>query len=518
MTEPQDQQPRVLIVDDNDANRYAAARILQNAGYRTLEAATGGEGLEAAEREQPDVIMLDVQLPDIIGFEVAQRLRANPKTRHLAVLQISASYTDADAKATGLEAGADSYLTHPVEPQVLIGTIQALIRVRTAERALSEALERERRAHAEAEASARQFKLLAEAIPQIVYVAGRDGTPEYYNQNWFSYTREDPRSLPDWTTAVHEDQREEIRSGWQDALRQGTDFRAELRLCRHDGAYRWHLLRALPLQLWESGEVVRWFATFTDIHELKEAQRERERLAAELRRAVQDRDELLAIASHDLRSPLSALGLRLDLLIKRCQQPEQYPEPEDLREQLDGLRATVTRLGGMLEDLLDISQVSSGHIRLNATEVDLAAIAAEVVGRCAEEASASDTPLRLQTDGAVWGEWDRLRLEQVVSNLVSNAVKYGAGSPVDVYVDWDGDQARLMVQDRGRGIAADQQKAIFQRYRRLNDDLSARESGSFGLGLWIVQRIVSAFGGEVGVDSQPGEGSCFTVRLPCRRR
>ena len=142
---PDDRRRTILAVDDTEANRYTLARVLQHEGFAVLEAATGGDGLQRAVEDQPDLILLDVRLPDMSGFEVCRRLKDDPRTSAIPVVQISASFTDAASRARGLEGGADAYLTHPIEPPVLAATVRAMLRVREAEheaRVARESLER----------------------------------------------------------------------------------------------------------------------------------------------------------------------------------------------------------------------------------------------------------------------------------------------------------------------------------------------------------------------------------------
>src|SRR4030042_2318404 len=149
----------ILNVDDDDASRYAISRTLRQAGFDVKEASNGREALRVAE-EQPDLILLDVNLPDINGFEVCKTLKNNPLTSHIPVLHLSATYLNDEAKVKGLET-ADGYLTQPVEPPVLIATIKALLRMKRAEKALRE--------------SEAKFRTLVEQIPAITYIAALDG-------------------------------------------------------------------------------------------------------------------------------------------------------------------------------------------------------------------------------------------------------------------------------------------------------------------------------------------------------
>jgi signal transduction histidine kinase len=158
-----------------------------------------------------------------------------------------------------------------------------------------------------------------------------------------------------------------------------------------------------------------------------------------------------------------------------------------------------------------VSRLGSGRLVLDLEEVDLAALAAEVIDRLQVEAALSKTPLRLSTAPSVIGRWDRARLEQVLSNLLSNSLKYGAGRPVDLEVRAEADEAIAIVRDRGIGIAPESHVRIFSKFERAAPE---RHFTGLGLGLWICREVVDAMDGRIEVASAPGEGAVFTVRLP----
>jgi signal transduction histidine kinase len=224
----------------------------------------------------------------------------------------------------------------------------------------------------------------------------------------------------------------------------------------------------------------------------------------ELRRAIEARDDFMSAASHELRTPLTALFLHLDRLDRALHRGER----PDLGAALPRLRAAARRLERLVESLLDVSRVAQHRLVLEREPVDLAALAEEVVARVLETTS---TPIVVRRGGAVVGRWDRLRVEQVVENLVGNAVKFGGEAPVEVAVDATPEMARLVVRDRGIGIPAHDQARIFEPFERA---VPALHFGGIGLGLWIVRHAVEAHGGSIAVESQPGEGATFTVLLP----
>jgi signal transduction histidine kinase len=164
-----------------------------------------------------------------------------------------------------------------------------------------------------------------------------------------------------------------------------------------------------------------------------------------------------------------------------------------------------------VRELLDVSRITSGRLKLEVGEVDLVAVTREVATRCAEDAARARCELRLDVPETVVGAWDRLRLDQVLQNLLSNALKYGHGQPVEVTVRADADSATVTVRDHGIGIAEEDQARLFQKFERM---ASERHYSGFGLGLWIVKQILDAMGGSIHVESAPGRGSTFRVVLP----
>ncbi|WP_257451449.1 ATP-binding protein [Archangium lipolyticum] len=238
------------------------------------------------------------------------------------------------------------------------------------------------------------------------------------------------------------------------------------------------------------------------------AEAEEARLAAE--RAVRVRDDFLSVASHELKTPLTSLSLQLHALLKRARQT-QRPEDTEQVERLEKAQRHLQKLARMMDDLLDASRVAEGQLRLDLGDVDLVRLVREALERFQEEAQRTGTHLELRGDDAVVGRWDRARLEQVVTNLVSNALKYGAGSPVELHVRSSGTLALLEVTDHGIGISPEDLARIFEKFERA---VPVRKYGGFGLGLYIVRQLVEAMGGAVDAESTPGKGTTFHIALP----
>jgi signal transduction histidine kinase len=238
------------------------------------------------------------------------------------------------------------------------------------------------------------------------------------------------------------------------------------------------------------------------------AEAEAARAAAE--QAVRARDEFLSIASHELNTPMSALMLSLESLLEgtggALAQPEIVKKLGSLAERQG------RRLTRLIRDLLDVTRLDRGGLELKPERVELGALVRETLVRFRPELVRARTEAALEVAEEVVGRWDPARLDQVVVNLLSNAAKFGAGQPIAVRVGRRGAWAWLQVIDHGIGIDTASQGRIFERFER---GVSAEHYGGLGLGLYISRRIVEAHGGSLGVHSVPGEGSTFTIELPC---
>jgi signal transduction histidine kinase len=249
-----------------------------------------------------------------------------------------------------------------------------------------------------------------------------------------------------------------------------------------------------------NGQVARWFGSLTDVDEQKQAHEQS-------RAAVRLRDEFLSIASHELRTPLTSLRLQMDGLVRLAAAPRESRDAR-LSQKIDATVRQVDRLSSLIDSLLDVSRISTGQLRMQREIFDLAETAREVVERWREAATAAGSELRCALDGPVIASWDRLRLEQVLINLISNAVKYGAGKPIDVVLDTEQPEVRLSVSDRGIGIDVDDQQRIFGRFERA---ATVDQYGGLGLGLYIARQIAEGHGARIEVDSRPGVGSTFSL-------
>lgn len=233
------------------------------------------------------------------------------------------------------------------------------------------------------------------------------------------------------------------------------------------------------------------------------------RLLQRSREAIQIRDEFLSIASHELLTPLTALQANVQSLMRQRRQGEPV-SPERLERGLEIADRQVQRLTRLVRELLDVSRIESGRGRLDPEPFDLSGLVEELVVRYREEAERHGSEMHVDAPPGATGVWDRDRLEQVITNLISNAIKYGNARPIHVEVGSDASTAWVAVRDRGIGIAPERLPTIFQRFERA---APGSGYGGLGLGLYIAQQITEAHGGRIAVSSTPGKGSCFTLIL-----
>ncbi|BDG03105.1 sensor histidine kinase [Anaeromyxobacter oryzae] len=363
---------------------------------------------------------------------------------------------------------------------------------------LSEVKEAER---AIRESEARLRRVLA-AMPQLVVVVGPGGV-EFANPQLLEFAG---RSVDELGPApllalVHPEERARAEEEWARTLATGASATAEHRLRAADGSWRWFLVSAVPLEV-EADRVARWFVACTDI----QAQKETEEAKSQ---AIVARDVFMSVASHELKTPITSALLQVqqaERLLRR-----DAPSVEKVPERLAAAAASVSRLGGLVEALLDVSRIATGRLVLERARFDLSEAVREVTARFGDAARRSGSELEVSLAPGVVTEGDRLRIEQVVTNLLANALKYGAGTAVRVSLRREGTRAVVEVADGGIGIAPEDQARIFERFERA---VPARHYGGLGLGLWIARQIVDASGGTIRVESAPGRGATFAVELP----
>ena len=492
-------EPILLNINDNEANRYALTRMLRAAGFQVVEGGTGAEALRLASEVKPDLVILDVKLPDLNGIEVCRRLKSDPLTASAVVLHLSANYIRTENKVEGLESGADGYLTQPVESSELLATVRSLLRMRQAEE--------------ESRAAALQWKATFESLGDGVCLLDREGRVMRANRAFLALLGRPEDKV--------------LGYPFEELMRAASGGEAELPpscgsvlSCREEtevglGA-RWYRVAANPVE-GAGGVVTGAVRILTDItgrRELEDALRQR---AADLAEADRRKDEFLAMLAHELRNPLAAIVNALHLV-------------ESTKSEADGMASKALQvmmrqsqhMARMVDDLLDVSRFNRGHIELRRALVDLRQVVQQSVD--ARRRAIQDKGLQLEVSlppgsGGLWMNGDATRLEQVVSNLLDNATKYtesGGHVFVGVMVEGKGPerQAVLRVRDTGIGMGPELMARVFELFVQAEQQLD-RSRGGLGIGLTLVRRLVELHGGKVLVHSEgEGRGSEMTVRLP----
>ena len=361
-------------------------------------------------------------------------------------------------------------------------------------------------ARREAEAQKEElFRALVENLPELAWSAQPDGGIDYFNRRWYEYTGTTFEEVRGWGwQKVHAPETlPEVMRRLKHSIETGEPFEMVFPMRGADGVFRWFLTRMQPLRD-SHGEIVRWFGTNANVDEQR-------RQATALKEAVEARDIFLSVASHELKTPLTPMALRLQGLARVLDKQADSAFVQQVRSYTEGAKRQIDRLAALVNDLLDVSRISSGRFRMELEPTDLAALARDVVTRFEPEAQRAGSSLELHAPPSLSALSAKLRVEQVFTNLVDNAIKYGAGRPISVTLEREGELARFTVVDQGIGVAPEHLSRIFERFERA---VSERNYGGLGLGLYISRTIVESLGGTIQVRSEPGRGARFIVELP----
>lgn len=352
-----------------------------------------------------------------------------------------------------------------------------------------------------------EYERSVDVSPAILWITGVDGSCSYLSKQWFEFTgqKEEDALGFGWLEATHPDDKKRTADIYLAANAAQKPFYAEYRLQTKDGSYRWAIDAGNP-RYDQEGNYIGYAGSVFDIHDLKVFEEE-------LREALRSRDEFLSIASHELKTPLTSLKLQAQMQQRMLNKnnPDVYSH-ENVQELVQLMDKQVSRLTRLVDDMLDVSRIRTGHLRIQREEVDLHGLVLEAINRLEAQFESNGSPLPvLSAEGDLKGWWDRLRLEQVITNLLTNAIRYGNKQEVLVKLQSLGSVVRLEVIDKGIGISQSARERIFDRFER---SINSNEVSGLGLGLFITKQIVVAHQGKIWVESEMNKGSCFIIELP----
>lgn len=484
----------ILNVDDNDGARYVKTRILQGAGFQVAEAANGTDALTMARRLLPELVLLDVKLPDINGIEVCRQIKADLATGTILVLQTSAALTGRDDKIRGLEGGADNYLAAPIEADELIANVNALLRLQ--------------RTQADLRNSEERFRQLTDNIEDVFWMFSLDGSELLYVSNAYATMWNRPAQLlerapGDWLDAIHADDRAAVAARWQLAGA-GEPFDEEYRLTMPGAGVRWVRDRAFLVR--DAADVPYRIARITsDITQRRDME---DRLHA----ADDNKNDFLATLAHELRNPLSPIRNAVALM------GEVAPADVALHQKARQIIVRqVAHLSRLVDDLLDVARISQGKLTLQLQRTELHAVVDSALETAQPMLESREHRLVVDVPPEpLWINGDPVRLAQAIGNLLHNAAKFtNRGGEVRLQVARLADaRVSISVHDNGIGITSYNLPRIFNMFAQ-GAAAHDRVHDGLGIGLSLVSTLAHMHGGSVHASS-PGidHGSTFELILP----
>ena len=392
---PIDVQSKLLIVDDLPENLLALEALIRGPGRAVFRATSAEEALALLLDHEFALAILDVQMPGMNGFELAELMRGTERTRHIPIIFVSAAGRELNYAFQGYESGAVDFLHKPLDPHAVTSKVNVFVDLHRHRKALGQEME----------------KLAA---------------------------------------ANHK--QEEL------------------------------------------------------VQQLRHTQRE-------LERAVQMRDDFMSMVSHELRTPLNTLYLETQLRQLHVAKGNLESFAADrLPAMIERDQRQIRNMVRLIDDMLDVTRMRRDALSIQPKPVDLAALARAVVEGLRQQAEAAGSVIALEAPRELRGVWDEFRIEQVLTNLLTNALRYGRGKPVEMVLAQVDGTARITVRDQGIGIAPEDQERIFEQFERTDD--SRKHASGLGLGLYITRKIVCLHNGRIDVESTPGEGALFRVELP----
>lgn len=485
----------VLIVDDNPNNIFSLKKLLESNDFEVDTALSGQEALGKALKNSYSLIILDVQMPEMDGFEVAENLSGYSKTKDIPIIFLSAVSIEKKFITKGYKSGGKDYVTKPIDPDILLLKVKTFYNLQENNLAMKKTqhhLELENKGRKEAQATMKSqidhFHLMLQALPQIAFTLNENGEVDFVNCKWYDYS-ETEKDFPE----THPDDHN-IYKRFEECRKHGKGLELEIRIKNvKTKLYRYHLLRVSPV--FEGETVKNWVGTFTDIDDQKRIEKEK--------------DEFLSIASHELKTPLTSIKAYTQLLSRKLKLSPESAEQIFVSKTLD----QIDKLNSLITDLLDVSKIENGKLKINKKPENLNQVIENALDTIINT-SGNDVKIErhgIKPDFTI--SIDKIRIEQVLINFLTNAIKYSPdNNQVFVTTFTDEKEVRISVTDFGIGIPDFKQEYVFQKFYRVEE--SSLQFQGLGIGLYICSEIISQHHGTIGVSSELGEGSTFYFTLP----
>jgi PAS domain S-box-containing protein len=514
----------VLMVDDRPDNLLALEAVLARPEYRLVHAGSGRDALKYLLDHECAVILLDVQMPQMDGYETAHMIREREISRQIPIIFISAVSREQEDIAKGYRAGALDYLPKPFDPDHLRSKVSTLVEMYNRNRDFRKSAEGERQALVARELIAQRetalqrdqyYSLFMQAPVPICMTRGAEHRFEFANEAYRKLTGDRQlkgltarEAFPELKGQGYFERLDEVYRESQTYIGKSVVFRH--RLVNHE-----HRLLILDLifKPWldARGKVEGIISFVCDVTEQAQARRKLERLASDLTGAVRIRDSFLSIASHELKTPLTSLKLQTEMAGLLLESP-QVQGAEKALKLIHEMDFQIDRLTQLMEKMLSAEELNAGKsLEPWIERLNLKALISQVLVDFTPEATASGVSITFRAESGVWCLCDRTQIEILVLSLLSNAIKYGDRKPVTITLSSHAGIARLVVQDQGIGIDRKDHERIFERFERA---VAARNISGFGLGLYVARAIAAQHHGTIEVESELGAGASFIVKLP----
>lgn len=519
----------ILIVDDKQENIFSLRKLLEIHGFSVDTADSGEEALKKILNSDYTLILLDVQMPGMDGFEVAETISGYSRSKDIPIIFLSAVNTDKRFVAKGYASGGIDYITKPIDPDILmhkVRTIHSLTKqnrdLNIAHDSLAKEVAERKQSEEELNERVQELRSILESIPQIAFTTKPTGEIEFVNEGWYLYSNSDnlfPRFHPKDQSIL-----DDIQHNFEKGLPFTREVRIENIITKE---FRYHLLKLIPVR--QAKTIIKWVGTFTDIHEQKKATELLERAVKERTQELQEKNTELEssnyelqqfafVASHDLKEPLRKIQLFSSLL------DSEADRDETTRKYVNKINESAKRMSDLITDLLEYSRLSVHSLF---RQVDLNELMKDIVNELdfsIHEKNATIQIAPLPLIEAIPGQ-----LRQVFQNLIVNALKFSRDEvpPVidikadiieqpdyDSAVDPSGGYCRISVCDNGIGFNEQHLEKIFALFQRLNP---RDEYEGTGIGLAIAKKIVSKHNGLITAKSKEGEGSTFILILPLQQ-